>query len=86
MSHEAPVGPTPSTYVVRVAGELDRYWVAWFEGLTLTTEHGETTISGEVRDDAALHGLLAKIRDLDMPLLEVRRVWPHREIHRRDLP
>lgn len=86
MSQASPLGPTPSAYVVRVEGELDRYCGAWFEGLTLTTEYGETTISGEVRDAAALHGLLATIRDLDMPLLEVRRVWRHREIHQRDLP
>ncbi len=86
MSHEAPVGPTPSTYIVRVEGELDRHWVAWFDGVTLTTEHGYTTISAEVRDAAALHGLLAKVRDLDMALLEVRRVRPHRATHRRDLP
>ncbi len=79
MSHEGPGGPTHCTYVVRVQGELDAHWLPWFEGLTLTAGHGETIISGGVRDAAALHGLLAKVRDLDVPLLEVRRVPPRSE-------
>ncbi|HZD00411.1 MAG TPA: hypothetical protein VFA46_09550 [Actinomycetes bacterium] len=61
-------------YLVRVEGVLDRGWVAWFEGLTVTPGEHETTIAGPVRDSAALHGLLAKVRDLGLPLLQVLRV------------
>jgi hypothetical protein len=62
-----------ANYVIRVEGVLDHRWVAWFEGLTVTPGEDETTIAGPVRDSAALHGLLAKVRDLGLPLLEVRR-------------
>jgi hypothetical protein len=69
-------------YVVRVEGVLDRRWAAWFEGLTVTPGEHETTIAGPVRDSAALHGLLAKVRDLGLPLLEVRRVHQGRRQRR----
>jgi hypothetical protein len=56
---------------------LDPRWSAWFEGLRVSSDHpGQTTIAGPVTDQAALHGLLAKIRDLGLPLLEVRRLDP----------
>ena len=56
---------------------LDSGWSAWFEGLRVTSDQaGQTTIAGPVTDQAALHGLLAKIRDLGLPLLEVRRLDP----------
>ena len=59
---------------IRVNGVLDRGWSAWFDGLQVTSdERGQTTIAGPVADQAALHGLLAKIRDLGLELLEVRR-------------
>ena len=62
-------------YEIRVNGVLGSGWSAWFDGLQVTSdEHGQTTIAGPVTDQAALHGLLAKIRDLDLPLLEVRRL------------
>jgi hypothetical protein len=52
-------------------------WSAWFEGLQVSSdEHGQTTIAGPVVDQAALHGLLAKVRDLGLELLEVRRTDP----------
>jgi hypothetical protein len=58
---------------------LDDRWSAWFEGLRVTSDdHGETTIAGPVADQAALHGLLAKVRDLGLPLLSVRRLDPDR--------
>jgi hypothetical protein len=61
-------------YEIRVNGVLDDGWSAWFEGLRLTSdEHGQTTIAGPIADQAALHGLLAKVRDLGLELLEVRR-------------
>ena len=61
-------------YEIRVNGVLGSNWSAWFEGLQLTSdEHGQTTIACPVADQGALHGLLAKIRDLRLELLEVRR-------------
>jgi hypothetical protein len=61
-------------YEIRVRGLLDSHWRTWFEGLTLTPlENGETLIAGPIQDQAALHGILAKIRDLGLPLLSV--VW-----------
>jgi hypothetical protein len=60
-------------YEITVEGVLDTRWLAWFEGLHLTSGAGQTTIAGPVTDQAALHGLLAKIRDLGLPLLTVRR-------------
>jgi hypothetical protein len=69
-------------YEILVQGELDSLWDAWFEGMSLLKViNGEsgvvcTSISGEVADQAALHGLLIKIRDLNLPLISVRRVKP----------
>jgi hypothetical protein len=61
-------------YEIRVNGVLDGGWSAWFDGLRVTSdEHGQTTIAGPVTDQAALHGLLAKVRDLGLELLSVRR-------------
>lgn len=58
-----------------VKGQLDPDWSGWFEGLTIThNEKGETIIAGQIRDQAALHGLLAKVRDLGLFLLSVRCV------------
>ena len=59
-------------YEIRVRGQLDTHWSAWFEGLKLTSlENGETLIAGPIQDQAALHGILAKIRDLDLHLIAV---------------
>jgi hypothetical protein len=64
-------------YEIRVRGVLDSGWSAWFDGLQVSSdEHGQTTIAGPVADQAALHGLLAKVRDLGLELLEVRRTDP----------
>jgi hypothetical protein len=64
-------------YEIRVQGVLDQRWSAWFDGLQLSGEPGGVTvIAGEVADQAALHGLLAKVRDLALPLLSVRRIDP----------
>ena len=61
-------------YQIRVNGVLDPGWSVWFDGLQVTSdEHGQTIIAGSVADQAALHGLLAKVRDLGLELLEVRR-------------
>jgi hypothetical protein len=67
----------PAHYELRVQGVLDDRWSPWFEGLQLRSDQpGQTTIAGPVTDQAALHGLLAKIRDLGLPLLSVRRLDP----------
>ena len=63
----------PAHYEITVQGVLDPRWSAWFGGLELTSDaDGRTTISGPVADQAALHGLLTRIRDLGLTLLEVR--------------
>jgi hypothetical protein len=67
----------PAHYELRVKGVLDSGWSAWFEGLRVSSDPvGQTTIAGPVADQAALHGLLAKIRDLGLELLWVRRTDP----------
>ena len=67
----------PGLYEIRIMGHLANRWVDWFEGLTITLEEdGSTLLTGLVVDQAALHGLLRKVRDLGMPLLSVTRVQP----------
>ena len=67
----------PERYEIRIKGHLDDKWADWFEGLTLTREdNGETLLIGPVVDQAALHGVLRKVRDLGMPLISVTRVRP----------
>ena len=61
-------------YEIRVKGELDARWQAWFEGMTITTVDDETIVSGTVVDQAALHSLLQRIRDLGLPLIAVNQV------------
>lgn len=65
----------PVLYEIRVKGHLDDRWVDWFEGLTITREdNGDTLLTGPVIDQAALHGLLRKVRDLGMPLISIARL------------
>ena len=65
----------PGIYRLRVKGVLDEKWSDWFAGLTVVPHAGgETLLTGPVRDQAALHGILARIRDLGLPLLAVERV------------
>ena len=62
-------------YEIRITGHLAPRWEAWFDGLTLSTEDdGTTTIRGPVADQAALHGLLQKLRDLGLPLISVQPI------------
>jgi hypothetical protein len=69
----------PGRYEIRLKGHLEARWAAWFEGLRLTRERdGTTLLSGPVVDQAALHGLLRKVRDLGLPLVSVTRVEPER--------
>ena len=65
------------TYEIRLKGHLDDKWADWFEGLTITrADNGETLLSGPVVDQAALHGLLRKVRDLGMVLISVICIQP----------
>jgi hypothetical protein len=64
-------------YGLRIKGHLDARWANWFEGLTITREeNGDTLLTGPVVDQAALHGLLRKVRDIGMPLISVNLVDP----------
>ena len=67
----------PVRYRIRVQGRLGPEWSAWFGGLSLSwQEPGQTVLVGQVVDQAALYGLLDSLRDLGLPLLEVRRLEP----------
>jgi hypothetical protein len=74
----------PRIYRIRVKGYLGREWADWFEGLTVTLEeNGDTVLTGPVLDQAALHGLLKKVRDLGLPLVSVCPVRPDsEEVHK----
>lgn len=62
-------------YQIRIKGHLDSQWIDWFEGLTITLEEdGNTLLTGQVVDQAALHGLLKKVRDLGIPLVSVVQI------------
>jgi hypothetical protein len=64
-------------YEIRLQGHLGPRWAVWFDGLSLTTEaDGTTVLRGPVLDQAALHGLLQKLRDLGIPLVSLRQVPP----------
>jgi hypothetical protein len=66
---------TPRIYEIRVEGHLGSSWSEWFEGMNIHHEEtGQTVFSGPIADQAALHGVLMKIRDLRLPLVAVRRL------------
>ena len=70
----------PRVYQIRIKGHLSPQWADWFEGLTITLEEdGNTLLTGTVIDQAALHGLLKKVRDLAAPLLSVNYVEPDQQ-------
>ena len=68
-------GPDPGVYEIRLSGQLGTRWAAWFDGMTVSPQSdGTTVISGPLVDQAALHGILQRARDLGLPLLSVRRL------------
>ena len=80
MTNEPELKPATNQtvfYQIRIKGHLAREWTDWFEDLTITLEEdGDTLLTGPVIDQAALHGLLKKVRDLGLPLLSVNPVEP----------
>ncbi|MBE0696332.1 MAG: hypothetical protein IH586_05360 [Anaerolineaceae bacterium] len=67
----------PPVYQIRIKGHLGTQWTDWFEGLTITLEdNGDTLLTGPVTDQAALYGLLKKVRNLGLPLVSVNPVKP----------
>ncbi len=65
----------PTVYHIRVKGHLSQQWMDWFEGFAISREEdGNTLLTGAIADQAALHGILKKIRDLGMPLLSVNPI------------
>ena len=80
MSHESNSSNEKAEsliYQIRIKGHLDRKWADWFSGLSITSlENGETLLTGPVLDQAALHGLIRKVRDVSLPLVAVIRIEP----------
>ena len=75
--HVPPTRPEGGQYEIRLKGHLDARWAAWFDGLRLRHEHdGCTVMYGPIVDQAALHGLLQKVRDVGLPLASVTRLAP----------
>jgi hypothetical protein len=72
----------PSYYQITIKGHLDTHWSAWFENMTISNEaNGEATLRGPLADQAALHGVLIKIRDLGLPLVALMTVATGEEQH-----
>ena len=67
----------PSQYEIRVEGHLESRWAAWFDGMTLlSADDGSTVLTGTALDQAALHGVLHRLRDTGLPLISVRQLDP----------
>ena len=78
-NHDREIGPDqPMVYQIRLKGQLDARWTGWFGGMAVAlTEDGDTLLTGPVADQAALHGLLRKVRDIGMPLVSVNEIHHH---------
>jgi hypothetical protein len=66
----------PTIYQIRIAGQLGEGWAAWFEGMAITLDDGDTLLAGPVADQAALYGILRRVRDMGLPLVSVTPVGP----------
>jgi hypothetical protein len=76
-----PDRPRVGRYEIRIMGHLDARWAAWFDGLTVSHESDGTTIlSGPIADQAALHGVIQRVRDLGLPLVSVTQIGPDRPV------
>jgi hypothetical protein len=72
-----PSGPrSQARYEIRIEGVLGQHWAAWFDGLQISSDASQTVIRGWLPDQPALHGVLAKVRDLGLSLISVRRLEP----------
>lgn len=71
-----PAVDQPALYQIRIKGCLGQQWMSWFDGLTISLEEGNTLLAGPVIDQAALYGILKKVRDLGMPLLSINSSGP----------
>jgi len=69
-----------AVYQIKVRGKLSSNWSDWFDGISITAEGAVTTITGNIPDQSALHGLLARIRDLGLPLISVERVETNEKV------
>ena len=77
MTHPTTPRQPPTRYQLQIAGHLDQHWAPWFANLTLTHQpDGTTHLTGPVTDQAELHGLLTKIRDLGVTLISVTTIEP----------
>lgn len=78
-NYDREIGPDqPMVYQIRLKGQLDARWTGWFGGMAVVlTEAGDTLLTGPVADQAALHGLLRKVRDVGIPLVSVNEIHPH---------
>jgi hypothetical protein len=65
----------PAFYEIRIAGRLDRRWAMWFEGLQISSRGSETVLSGDVRDQSALRGVLDKLCDFGVTVVAIRRLY-----------
>jgi hypothetical protein len=82
--HRRPSQQQLATYEIRIGGHLDPSWEDWFPGMAITLEaNGDTFLTGPVADQAALHGILKKLRDLGIPLVSINQIEPE-ETPRRD--
>ena len=66
----------PAVYQIRIKGQLGSKWADWFEGMTISEDNGDTLLTGPVTDQAALHGVLIKLRNLNLPIVSFNIVKP----------
>lgn len=78
-NNQMPAPDQPSVFQIRIKGHLGHQWTDWFDGMAITLEDdGNTLLTGPVVDQATLHGLIKKVRDLGMPLVSIDSVLPDR--------